>query len=105
MISQKIQSSNNLSIPKVYQIRKHYPIVYFVCFLCYTINIFMATTRQNIAKQLKEARETKKLTQAEVAKKANLTINYYAMIERAEVNVSSDILGRIGKVLGVTIKI
>ena len=72
----------------------------------YTINIFMATTRQIIAKQVREAREKKGLTQAEVAQKVGIiTPNYLAMIERAEANPNSDILGRIGKVLGITIKI
>ena len=65
----------------------------------------MITTRQSIAKQIKEAREKSKLTQAEVAEKAEITTTYYAMIERAEVNANSDILGRIGKVLKISIKI
>lgn len=33
-------------------------------------------------KQIKEAREKLNLTQAEVAEKANITVNYFAMIER-----------------------
>lgn len=65
----------------------------------------MATTRQIIAKQVKEAREKKGLTQAEVALKADLTPNYLAMIERAEANVSLDKLDKIGTALGVTFKI
>lgn len=65
----------------------------------------MVTTRENIAKQVRDAREKVKLTQAEVAEKAEITTNYYAMIERAEVNANSDILGRIGKVLKISIKI
>jgi transcriptional regulator with XRE-family HTH domain len=65
----------------------------------------MVTTRQSIAKQIKEAREKIKLTQVEVAKSAEITTNYYAMIERAEANANSDILGRIGKVLKISIKI
>lgn len=65
----------------------------------------MVTTRQSIAKQVKDAREKIKLTQAEVAEKAEITTNYYAMIERAEANANSDILGRIGKVLKISIKI
>lgn len=65
----------------------------------------MNSTRDGIAKQIKEAREKKKLTQEEVATAAKVTINYYAMVERGEANVSSDILGRIGKALGITIKI
>lgn len=65
----------------------------------------MATIRQIIAKQVKEAREKKGLTQAEVAQKAGLTSNYLAMIERAEANVSLEKLDKIGKVLNVTFKI
>jgi transcriptional regulator with XRE-family HTH domain len=65
----------------------------------------MITTRQSIANQVKEAREKRKLTQAEVAESAEITTTYYAMIERAEVNANSDILGRIGKVLKISIKI
>lgn len=65
----------------------------------------MVSTRQTIAKQVKEARDKKKLTQEEVAKEAEISVTYYAMIERAEANANSDILGRIGKVLGITIKI
>ncbi len=65
----------------------------------------MVSTRQNIAKQVKEAREKKGLTQAEVAQKAEISVTYYSMIERAEANPNSDILARIGKVLGITIKI
>lgn len=65
----------------------------------------MITTRQSIAKQVKEARGKIKFTQAEVAEKAEITTNYYAMIERAEVNANSDILGRIGNVLKISIKI
>ncbi len=65
----------------------------------------MASTREIIAKQLKEAREKSGLTQADVAEKSEITTNYYAMIERAEVNANSDILGRIAKTLKITIKI
>lgn len=65
----------------------------------------MPKSRQIIAKQVREAREKKGLTQAEVAQKAGLTSNYLAMIERAEANVSLEKLEKIGKVLGVTFKI
>ena len=65
----------------------------------------MITTRESIAKQIREARGKRGLTQAEVSKQAEITTTYYAMIERAEVNANSDILGRIGKVLKISIKI
>lgn len=67
----------------------------------------MPTTRQIIAKQVREAREKKGLTQAQVAEKAELTSNYYAMIERADpkANVSTDKLAKIAKALDTTFKI
>ncbi len=67
----------------------------------------MPTTRQIIAKQVKEARKKKELTQAEVAEGAEISVTYYAMIERADpkANVSTGILAKISKVLGITIKI
>jgi len=66
----------------------------------------MTTTRQIIAKQVKEAREKKGWTQAEVAQKVgSITPNYLAMIERAEANASLEKLDKIGKVLGITFMI
>jgi transcriptional regulator with XRE-family HTH domain len=55
----------------------------------------MGMTQQEIAKKIKEKREQKKLTQAEVAKKAGLNTNYYAVIERAEINPSLETLNKI----------
>lgn len=67
----------------------------------------MASTRQIIAKQVREAREKRKLTQVEVAKGADISVTYYAMIERGDekADASSDILGRIAKVLKIKIQI
>lgn len=45
-----------------------------------------------MGQKLKQIRETKKMTQADVATKANITINYYARIERGEENPSFEIL-------------
>jgi transcriptional regulator with XRE-family HTH domain len=57
-------------------------------------------------KKAKEAREKLKLTQAEVAEKAgNLTVNYYAMIERGEVNPSFEKIKAIAKVLKIKVTI
>ena len=57
-------------------------------------------------KQVKEAREKLNLTQAEVAEKAgNMTVNYYAMIERGEVNPSFAKIKSIAKVLRVKLTI
>lgn len=45
-----------------------------------------------MGKKLKQIRENKKMTQADVATKANITINYYARIERGEENPSLEVL-------------
>lgn len=41
-------------------------------------------TKKEIGKKLRESREQKSLTQADVAKKAGITPSYYARIERGE---------------------
>lgn len=45
-----------------------------------------------MGQKLKEIRQRKIMTQAEVAIKANITINYYARIERGEENPSVEVL-------------
>lgn len=51
--------------------------------------------------RLRKARESIKLTQLEVADKADVSVNYYAQIERGEVNLSYEKLQRIAKVLNI----
>lgn len=46
--------------------------------------------KKDAGDKLRIAREELGLTQAEVAKKAKMSINYYAMIERGEVNLTFD---------------
>ncbi len=58
-------------------------------------------TRKEVGLRLKYARLKKKMTQAEVAEKADLNTNYYACIERGEVNASLEKLESILKVLGI----
>lgn len=58
-------------------------------------------TQATVGKKLKSAREKKEMTQADVATKADININYYARIERGEENPSMDILQRIIKALKV----
>lgn len=41
-------------------------------------------TKKEIGRRLRESREQKSMTQAEVAKKAGITPSYYARIERGE---------------------
>lgn len=54
-----------------------------------------------IGKNLREVREAKRLTQADVAQKAGISTNYYARIERGEVAISVEVLEQLIKALGV----
>lgn len=53
--------------------------------------------------KVKEARELKKMTQEEVAKKAGISPNYYAKIERGTINTSIEKANKIAKALGVEV--
>jgi len=52
-------------------------------------------TSQNIGKKLKMARKKLNLKQSEVAIKADLSVNYYARIERDEENPTLETLKKI----------
>lgn len=52
---------------------------------------------------MREKRREKKLTQVEFAKKASISTNYYASIERGKNSPSLDVITRIAKVLGVSL--
>lgn len=56
---------------------------------------------EKIGKNLKKARQKKELTQVEVARKVGIHPNYYAKIERGEIQPALDTLEKIFKVLGV----
>ena len=58
-------------------------------------------TIQKIAKTTKNIRIELGLTQAILAKKAGISVNYYARFERAEVMPSVAVLKKITKALGV----
>lgn len=57
--------------------------------------------KEDLGKRIKEAREKKGWTQKEVAKKASLSANYFAVIERGEVKTSFENIQKIEKALGV----
>jgi transcriptional regulator with XRE-family HTH domain len=59
--------------------------------------------RQEVGKRIRTIREKSNLTQAEVAKKAKLNVNYFAVIERGEVTTSSEKLKKISDALGVDV--
>ena len=58
-------------------------------------------TSKQIALKLKQIRLKKSFTQADLAKKAHISTNYYARLERAEVTPSVETLEKIVKALGV----
>ena len=59
-------------------------------------------TTKKVAKKLKVIRLERGLTQAEIAEKAKMSVNYYAKIERGEVRPSVDIYERLAKALKAT---
>ena len=61
--------------------------------------------KEEIAKIFKEAREKQGLTQEEVAKKAKVSVNYYARIERADPMARVDVVNRIAKALDTKINL
>jgi transcriptional regulator with XRE-family HTH domain len=62
-----------------------------------------AKFREQVGKRIKELRLKAGFTQAEIAKKAKLNINYFAVIERGEVTTSSEKLKKISDALGVDV--
>ena len=58
---------------------------------------------QKLAAQIRETREKKGLTQAEVARQADVTETFYAMTERGETNPSYAKLKNILNALGLQI--
>ena len=56
---------------------------------------------EGLGKELRTAREKAGLTQQQLAKKADINANYYAVVERGEGNLSYEKLQRILKVLKI----
>ena len=56
---------------------------------------------EKIGKKLKEARKRLGLRQIDVAKKAGISVNYYARVERDEENTTVETLKGICKVLKI----
>lgn len=61
----------------------------------------MNSLSSSIGHQLSNARRKSGFTQAEVAKRADTTVNHYAKIERGEVTPSLKTLEKIVKALGI----
>ncbi len=58
-------------------------------------------SKSQFGKILKSARLKSKMTQAQVAVKANITTNYYARIERGEVSPTVEVIDSVVKALGI----
>ncbi|MHB8442767.1 MAG: helix-turn-helix domain-containing protein [Patescibacteria group bacterium] len=59
------------------------------------------TIRGELGNTLRNAREKASLTQMEVAEKAGMHVNYYARIERGEINTSYDKLHKLAEILKI----
>jgi transcriptional regulator with XRE-family HTH domain len=57
---------------------------------------------ERVAARLRKARQAKNLTQVEVAKKAGISENHYAQIERSEKNPTLSTFTNIIKAIGVS---
>lgn len=65
----------------------------------------MGSEDQQLAKILKNAREKAGLTQADVAEKAGIHVNYYARVERGEVTPRVNIVENIAKALKIKVNL
>jgi len=61
-------------------------------------------SQNQLANILKNARLKAKMTQVEVAEKAGIHPNYYARVERGEVNPTADIVDLLAKALQVKVR-
>jgi len=61
----------------------------------------MVNIRKILAKNIKEIRYKKKLTQEKLAEKASMSLQYLAMIELAQKFPSGEMLERIANALGI----
>ncbi|NCU32594.1 MAG: XRE family transcriptional regulator [Candidatus Moranbacteria bacterium] len=73
--------------------------------MLYYLYTFHMAQDNKIGNKLRKARLKLGLTQSEVARGANMTVNYYAMIERGEVNPSLEKIESLTKVLKLKITI
>lgn len=59
------------------------------------------TELKQLGNKIKKARKSRGLTQSEVAEKADTSANYFAQIERGEVNPSYTMLRSVAKALKI----
>ena len=53
------------------------------------------SSQEEIGRKIKKARQKVEMTQADVAEKAGIHVNYFARIERGEANPSIEIIEKI----------
>lgn len=73
--------------------------------MCYTYRDMGTVSKQELKKlgeKVKKIREQLDLTQGDVATRSDLHVNYFARLERGEVNPSYETLRNIAKALKVT---
>ena len=58
-------------------------------------------TAKKIGEKIRQARQQKGSTQAEIAKKADLSVNYYARIERGDATATIESVQKIAQALKV----
>ncbi len=73
----------------------------YLHFLIIKLELLEMGSKERIGKNIKKVRFKAKIMQAKVAEKACINTNYYARIERGEVNPSIEILEAIAKALKV----
>lgn len=73
--------------------------------MLYYLYILSMDSNKEISDKLRKARLKLGLTQSDVATRANMTVNYYAMIERGEVNPSFEKIKNLTEVLKLKITI
>ena len=61
--------------------------------------------REALGDQMRRIREEKGMTQAEVAEKAGIHVNFYARVERGKENPSHDVIDSVARVLKVKLNI
>lgn len=64
----------------------------------------MLEVRKKLGEQIRKLRNSAELTQEELGEKAGLSYKYVGEVERGQVNVSLDSLGKIARALGVNIR-
>ncbi|HUD05263.1 MAG TPA: helix-turn-helix transcriptional regulator [Patescibacteria group bacterium] len=61
--------------------------------------------KKTLGDKFRIAREEQNLTQLQVAKKAGISVNYYARVERGDPDARWSVINSIAKALGINVKL